>query len=137
MPITTAHLFGALRALLPEASFGCDSDCQLIVYTNLTTDFSRQIHAHLEERDWTGLENSKEYVAYKDQAVLVQREHVIFGGLFSMNRIAKVGYYYIKSDDPAKEDLVLPPHIFRKCFQWVNISDHERYPDIFSFVREI
>jgi hypothetical protein len=73
---------------------------------------------------------------YKDQAIRILPVHLEPGGWFHGADVSVIGWYCVKSDDPRKRDLYLPPHIFKKCFRWVS-EDHDDYPHQFSFVEEI
>jgi hypothetical protein len=63
---------------------------------------------------------------YEDFAMLVTEESKEVGGPFFMNERVIIGWYYITSTDPNKIDLCLPPHIFRRCFRWVEENINEK-----------
>lgn len=71
---------------------------------------------------------------YKDQAMLIKSTMVGPGGMFFMKDEYIVGWYVVKSDDPKKQDLILPPHIFKKCFAWDSLG-HTEYPNSFNSVK--
>jgi hypothetical protein len=70
---------------------------------------------------------------YQDFAMLVTPESRRLGGELFMNNLAVEGWYYIRSTDPTKHDMSIPPRIFRKFFEWVE----EEQVGKFAAVREI
>lgn len=71
---------------------------------------------------------------YRDRAIFTTPRHLMAGGPFFMAHEAEVNWYCVRSEDPEKHDLWLPPYIFRKCFRFLG---NDSFPEEFSLVEEI
>lgn len=76
---------------------------------------------------------TQENAGYKDQAIRISLSNSFIIDDSDTRTDLVEGWYLIKSDDPFKKDLVLPPHIFRRCFKFVD----EEAANAFRFVQEI
>lgn len=75
-------------------------------------------------------------VMYRDQAIPITPQNMPLIRSFNNGEDVHVlsgGSYFIKSDDPDKMNLVLPWHIFRRCFRYVD----EESRTGFRYVEEI
>lgn len=67
---------------------------------------------------------------YADKAMFITEKSVRPGGEFFMQNEAVVGWWCVRSEDPIKRDLFLPPHIFHKCFRGAEPQVDEDWSEV-------